>query len=123
MSYKTKDSRTTSGSEHLQQTGVQESTSRSQLLESVALARAALLARRGKLKQAETLLVPIARRLPSRTSALDLLAKVLAQQERMEEAQQVWLRALQIEPCNIHFLRALICCAKSINTQNSSDAS
>jgi len=123
MDYKRKQYSTVFELEPSQQTGMQEGTSRIRLLESIALARAALLARRGKLKQAEALLLPVVKRLPSETSALDLLAKVYAQQERMEEAQQVWLHALQIEPCNTHFLRALICCARSMNTQNSSDSS
>lgn len=114
MSYKRKESPTVSASEHLQQTVMQESTSRSQLLESVALARAALLARNGKLNQAESLLLPIVRRSPSKTSVLDLLAKVYAQQGRTEEARTLWLHASQTEPSNIHFLRALIRCARSM---------
>jgi len=114
MSYKRKESPTISASEHLQQTEMQESTSRSQLLQSVALAQAALLARRGKLKQAETLLLSIVKRLPSKTSGLDLLAKVYAQQNKIEEAQDIWLRAAQIERSNIHFYRALIQCARSL---------
>jgi len=113
MNYRKRQSSTDFDLEPSQQAATQESTSRSQLLESVTLARAALLARRGKLKQAETLLLALVNRSPSKTSTLDLLAKVFAQQKKIKGAQGIWLRALQIEPSNTHFLRALIHCAKS----------
>jgi predicted Zn-dependent protease len=97
-------------SERLQQAAMQENTPHSQLVESVTLAQAALLARKGKLKQAETLLLPLANRSQSRVSTLDLLAKVYAQQGKIEEAKALWLRASQIEPSNAHFRRALLRC-------------
>lgn len=82
----------------------------SQLLESYILARAALLARKGRLKQIEALLLPPANESQSRTDTLDLLAKVYAQQGKIGEARDLWLRALQQEPSNAHFLRAISYC-------------
>ena len=92
----------------------QESPAYSQMLESVLLARAALLSREGKLQEAELIVLPLANKANSRIDALDLLAKVYAQQGKIEEAQTLWLRALQREPSNKHFLRALLCCAQSL---------
>jgi len=87
-----------------------ESTSYSQLLELVILARAAVLARKGKLEQAELLLLPLANESQSQTDTFDLLAKIYAQQGRTEEARALWLRALQKEPSNTRFLRAIARC-------------
>jgi predicted Zn-dependent protease len=85
-----------------------------QLVDSLILARAAALARKGELKTAETLLMPLASNPEATTNILDLLAKVYAQQWKIAEAQSLWLRALNIEPSNKHFLRALIRCADLI---------
>jgi len=93
------------------QAATQQNTPQSQLLESVTVALAALLARKGELKQAEALLLPLANEPKSQIDTLDLLAKVYAQQGKMEEARTLWLRALQKEPSNTHFLRALLNCA------------
>ena len=113
MSNKGEESPASFAPEHSQQTDMPESAARSQLLESVTVARAALLARRGKLEQAETMLLALVNWSPLKASTLDLLAKVYAQQNKMKEAQDTWLRAAQIERSNIHFYRALIRCAKS----------
>ena len=85
-----------------------------QLAESAALAWAAALARKGKMIQAENLLLPIVNKRQSGTNVMDLLAKVYAQQKKFEQAQALWLKALQLEPNNIHFLRALLGIAKLI---------
>jgi predicted Zn-dependent protease len=114
MSHNEREDISLMASEGMQQVETQESTSRSRLLETIALARAVLLARRGHLKQAEKVLLDLPPQSSSNTSVLDLLAKVYAQQNQMKEAQEIWLRAAQIEPSNIHFYRALIQCAKSV---------
>lgn len=87
-----------------------ESASQAKLVESAILARAAILSRERKLKQAEVLLLPLVRKAQSHTATLDLLAKVYAQQGRIEEARALWLRALDKEPSNRHFLRAVSRC-------------
>lgn len=82
-----------------------------QLLETIILARATLLARKGELTQAEALLIPLTNRSDSRIEALDLLGKVYAQQGEIKQAQVTWLKALQRESSNLHFLGALRLCA------------
>lgn len=103
---------TTFTSERVPPAAMTKTTPRSQLVESVTLARAALLARKGKLEQAETLLLPLANQPQSGTNTIDLLAKIYAQQGKIEEARVQWLRALEMEPTNTHFLRALLRCAE-----------
>ena len=98
-------------SDDVSQSATQQNTPQSQLLESVTVALAAILARKGELKQAEALLLPLANEPKSQIDTLDLLAKAYAQQGKMEEARVLWLRALQKEPSNTHFLRALLKCA------------
>jgi predicted Zn-dependent protease len=93
-------------------------TSDSQLEESVTLAWAAVLARKNKLKQAETMLRPLADRPQATPNTLDLLAKVYAQQVMIREAQSLWLRAIQLDPDNTHFYRALIRCADFCKSRN-----
>jgi len=87
-----------------------------QLVELSLLNYASGLARRGNLKQAEELLAPLACKADAPTQVLDLLAKVYAQQRKIKEAQQLLLRALQMEPCNKHFLKALMRCADLMNS-------
>jgi tetratricopeptide (TPR) repeat protein len=89
------------------------------LAESAALAWAAILARKGKLIEAQNMLLPIANQPQAGTSAIDLLAKVYIQQKKIDEAQRLWLRAIQLEPNNMHFLRALLGIAK-LNKQKQS---
>lgn len=80
--------------------------------QSTTLALAAALARKGRLTEAEELLAPLASGPSVGTDTLDLLARVYAQQRKIPDAREVWLRALQIEPANKHFLRALLRCAQ-----------
>ena len=47
----------------------------------------------------------------ARIEVIDLLAKVYAQQGKIDQAQTLWLKALQQDPHNIHFLSALRMCA------------
>ncbi|MDD5700746.1 MAG: hypothetical protein PHU23_01745 [Dehalococcoidales bacterium] len=88
------------------------SESLNSLVESGILARAADLARKGELQQAELLLQPLANKPGAPVYTIDLLAKVYAQQKKIREAQVLWLRALQMEPSNKHILRALMRCAE-----------
>lgn len=75
------------------------------------LQRAAVLARKEDLSQAENLLTPLIEGNTSRIEAMDLLAKIYAQQGRINQAQALWLKASQREPSNLHFLAALRLCA------------
>lgn len=89
----------------------QESISTPQAVVTDILIRAAALARRGDLLQAEDLLGTLSDSDSSRLEAIDLLAKVYAQQGNIDQAQALWLRALQRDPSNIRFLSALRSCA------------
>ena len=100
-------------SERLQRAAMQASTRDSQLAESLILVQAALLAREGKREQSEALLLPLVNNPKPSTTALDLLAKICAQQGKYVEARGLWIHALQREPSNTHFLLALIRCAES----------
>jgi len=75
------------------------------------LIRAGALARRGSLLQAENLMGTLSNIDSSRIEAIDLLAKVYAQQGKIDQAQALWLKALQRDPSNLHFLSALRSCA------------
>ena len=79
--------------------------------ESVVLAWAAILARQGRHAEAETILIPLADQPAASPDTLDLLAKVYVQQRKVRQAQALWLRALQFDPSDKHFLRALLRCA------------
>jgi tetratricopeptide (TPR) repeat protein len=78
----------------------------------ILLERARTLARRGKLQKAEEILAPLTNEGEEQVSlgALDLLAKIYAQQGRFEEAKALWIRALQIDPSNENFRRAIHLC-------------
>ena len=75
------------------------------------LIHAGTLARRGDLLQAEDLLTTLSDSDSSRIEVIDLLAKIYAQQGKIDQAQALWLKALQRDPSNIHFLSALRICA------------
>ena len=89
----------------------QESVSASQAMVTDILIHAGALARRGDLLQAEDLLRTLSDSDSSRIEAIDLLAKIYAQQGKIDQAQALWLKALQRDPYNIHFLSALRSCA------------
>lgn len=72
---------------------------------------AASLARKGDLAQATNLLEPLYDNDNLPIEIIDLLAKIYAQQGKIEQAQALWLRALQLEPSNLHILSALRMCA------------
>lgn len=89
----------------------QESVSASQAMVTDILIHAGALARRGDLLQAEDLLRTLSDSDSSRIEAIDLLAKIYTQQGKIDQAQALWLKALQRDPYNIHFLSALRSCA------------
>jgi tetratricopeptide (TPR) repeat protein len=70
------------------------------LLELVILARATGLARAGRYKDAEMLLVDAVRGATPSPASLDLLARVRAQQGRLAEAEALWARAEALDPVN-----------------------
>jgi tetratricopeptide (TPR) repeat protein len=85
------------------------------LLESVTLALAASSARKGRFKEAEDLLSPLIVESESQDDALDLLAKVYAQQGKIEEAQHLWQQALKNDPGNRLFQEALQDCKEILS--------
>jgi len=89
----------------------QRSISNAQALVTDMLIRAADLARRGDLLQAEDLLRTLSDKDSSRVEVIDLLAKIHVQQGKIDQAQALWLKALRGDPSNIHFLSALKLCA------------
>ena len=89
----------------------QESTPNSQALVIDVLTHAAALARRGDLLQAEDLMKTLPDRDSSRIEVLDLLARICAQQGKIDQAQALWTKALQGDPSNMRFLSALKLCA------------
>jgi len=89
----------------------QESIPAEQTMVTDILVRAGLLARRGDHLEAENLLTTLSDSDSTRIEVIDLLAKVYAQQGKIDEAQALWLKALQRDPSNRHFLSALRLCA------------
>ena len=94
--------------EHTDKSKAEKRTPHPRLVESIILARSALLARQGELKQAEVLLLPLAEKSKPRVATLDLLAKIYVQQGNIQEARELWLQVIQKEPSNKHTLRALL---------------
>ena len=82
----------------------------SSLVESAIIARAAELARDGRYEQAIQLLHPLTEGSSVRNDAIELLAKIHAQQQHWGEAGKLWKRALQNDPLNEHFQRAALRC-------------
>src|SRR5438105_13854934 len=66
----------------------------------VSLARATDLARAGKYDEAETVLAGAVGESGSHPAALDLLARIRAQQGRLIEAQALWGQASRLDPSN-----------------------
>ena len=85
------------------------------LLEAMTLALAASSARKGRFKEAEDLLSPLVIESESQNNALDLLAKVYAQQGKIEEAQHLWQQALKNAPGNRLFQAALEDCKEILS--------
>jgi len=89
----------------------QESISTPQAMVTDILIHAGALARRGDLLQAEDLLRTLSDTDSSRIEVIDLLAKIYVQQGKIDQAQTLWIKALQRDPSNTHFLSALRLCA------------
>lgn len=77
--------------------------------------RAARLARRGDFQTAETLLAPLPLEGPLAPIALDLKAKIFAQQGRFVEAELCWIEAIRQSPGNPSYRKALECVARRPN--------
>ena len=88
-----------------------EEASAQKVMVADILAHAATLARSGKLLEAERLLGTLSAADSSRIEVIDLLARVYAQQGKIDEAQALWLQALQRDPSSIRLLSALTLCA------------
>jgi len=73
---------------------------------------ATALARRGRLDEAALLLQPIAADPKVGANVLDLLARIRAQQGRLEDAQMLWLAALEKAPGEPRIKRALERCGR-----------
>jgi hypothetical protein len=80
------------------------------LVETVLLDRTVVLAREGRLAQAEALLRPAVESGCAGAAAADLLAKVCAQQGKTKEAGGFWKLALAGDPDNPLYLSALKKC-------------
>ncbi len=98
-------------SEQVPESSAQDGSSSVQQMLRDILKRAALLARKGNHVEAENLLEPLCSSDNLRIELIDLLAKIYAQQGKTDQAQTLWLKALQRDPSNIHFLSALRLCA------------
>ncbi len=79
-------------------------------LEEDLIAHASDLARLGYLSRAEKLLSPLISCQDTSVKAIDLIAKIYAQQGRILEARNLWERALLIDPSNVDFQRAVKRC-------------
>ena len=77
------------------------------LLDRITLARAAELARDGHYAEAEEVLSAGKGEPADSPAALDLLARIRAQQGRLSEADKLWVRALQLDPGNSAYALAL----------------
>lgn len=81
-----------------------------QLLEVLVGSQAAEWARQGQWQHAEAFLRPLAQQPEASSFILDLFAKVLAQQGRLDEAKALWHRASATQPDNEAFRRAIARC-------------
>ncbi len=77
------------------------------LVSDAILCRAASLARKGEYAVAESLLKQLVGSENESSRALDLLARIYAQQGRFSEAETFWKRALELEPNNTLYLAGL----------------
>jgi len=79
-------------------------------LDSILISRAALLARSGRLNQAMELISPMVYGKCMNRGAVELLAKIYAQQGRVDDAIRLWKNALEIDPGNPDYSRAIKRC-------------
>lgn len=99
------------------QESLAQTVSVTELLLQLELAQATELARAGRYAEAETVLTDLlnARELPA---ALDLQARIHAQQGRLSKARECWKRALQLDPGNDAYAAGLL---RLKSSQGSSD--
>lgn len=81
-----------------------------ELMEVLACTQASDWARQGALQYAEAFLRPLIEDSDVSPLTLDLMAKILAQQGRWEEARKLWERALVHDPSNEAFQKAIQRC-------------
>ncbi len=93
------------------ESSAQDGSHSSQQIVLDILKNAALFARKGNHVEAENLLEPLCSSDNLRIELIDLLAKIYAQQGKIEQAQDLWLKALKRDPYNLHILAALRMCA------------
>lgn len=74
--------------------------------DDIRLARATELAQLDKFAEAEAVLMNNGV-LPDNARELDLLARIAARQARFEQARQLWMKALQLEPTNPLYKRSI----------------
>lgn len=77
------------------------------LLNQLTVARATDLARSGHYTEAESILLEAREEVDTIPSALDLKARIRAQQGNLPEAEKLWIRANRLDPSNIAFLDSL----------------
>ncbi len=87
----------------------------STVIQSLVFAQAAALARKGQLIQSEELLTALIKDGNYSIEAIHLLARIYAQQGLIEEAKTLWKRALELDPLNKEFSRALKRCSRMQN--------
>lgn len=92
-------------------TGATQTGALDALVSQAMLSRAASLARKGEYAMAVGMLKELVGGENENTIALDLLARIHAQQGRFSEAEAFWKRALQLEPGNGSYLAGLKCIA------------
>lgn len=80
-------------------------------INSLIIAKAATLARQGMLSKAEELLTPLVQGEGDSIEAINLLAKIHAQQGSIHEAKGLWTRILEQDPYHTDAAKALERCA------------
>ena len=78
------------------------------VLQQLVLAQATDLARAGRYTEAEQLLMENIGDWEAMPAALDLLARICAQQRRFQQAHLLWTRALQLDPKNHAYMAGLV---------------
>jgi tetratricopeptide (TPR) repeat protein len=82
----------------------------SEFAETIISAQAAMIANEGDLRKAEALLLPFMSKGSVSANTIDLLAKVCVQQDKFKEAKNLWMRALQLDPDNHDYKKAISYC-------------
>jgi len=90
--------------------GYSENVQSIRLTEALVTTKASVLAQRGDLEQAKSLLEPIVLSSRAAASTIDLLAKVYILQGNIQEATGLWSRAIKEDPDNTQYQRALHFC-------------